>query len=131
MIQLQVIPLVQTFGHMEFILKLEQFSHLRDVAEMPESICPCHDQTMSLIRTYIDQVMSIHKHVKYLHIGCDEVFHLGECAPCLSQVGAKYRNEYFSGSFELYSRPLCKPRMHGLSPEVFAAPKRCTYTIPL
>jgi len=82
---LEVIPLVQTFGHMEFILKLEQFSHLRDVAEMPESICPCHDQTMSLIRTYIDQVMSIHKHVKYLHIGCDEVFHLGECAPCMSQ----------------------------------------------
>merc|ERR1719150_958480 len=70
---------------MEFILKLEQFSHLRDVAEMPESICPCHDQTMSLIRTYIDQVMSIHKDVKYLHIGCDEVFHLGECSQCLGK----------------------------------------------
>ena len=46
---LEVIPLVQTFGHMEFILKHGQFAHLRDSAEMPESICPCHQQTMSLI----------------------------------------------------------------------------------
>ena len=46
---LEVIPLVQTFGHMEFILKHGQFAHLRDSVEMPESICPCHQQTMSLI----------------------------------------------------------------------------------
>ena len=37
---LDVIPLVQTFGHMEFILKHELFSNLRDVAEMPESDIP-------------------------------------------------------------------------------------------
>ena len=71
---------------MEFILKLEEFSHLRDVPEMPESICPCHEQAMPLLKTYIDQVMSVHKHVKYLHIGCDEVFHLGECSQCLTKV---------------------------------------------
>ena len=52
---LEVIPLVQTFGHMEFILKHGQFAHLRDSADMPESICPCHQQTMTLIGLYIDQ----------------------------------------------------------------------------
>ena len=79
---LEVIPLIQTFGHMEFILKLGQFAHLRDNPEMPESICPCHEQTMSLLQIYIDQVMSLHKGVKQLHIGCDEVYHLGECSGC-------------------------------------------------
>ena len=52
---LEVIPLVQTFGHMEFVLKHGQFAHLRDSADMPESICPCHQQTMTLIGLYIDQ----------------------------------------------------------------------------
>merc|ERR1719228_1149328 len=56
---------------------------LRDVEEMPESICPCHNKTMDIVRDIIDQVMSIHTDAKYLHIGCDEVFHLGECQPCL------------------------------------------------
>ena len=53
---LDVIPLVQTFGHMEFILKLVRFSHLRDAPEMPESICACHEHVMTLLTDYIDQV---------------------------------------------------------------------------
>jgi len=79
---LEVIPLVQTFGHMEFILKHEEFVYLRDVTEMPESICPCHNDTMDLIKMVIDQMMAVHKNASYLHIGCDEVYHLGECQQC-------------------------------------------------
>ena len=41
---------------------------------------------MKLIGLYIDQVMALHKDVKHLHIGCDEVYHLGECAPCSGQT---------------------------------------------
>ena len=85
---LEVIPLVQTFGHMEFILKHAEFSYLRDVVEMPESICPCDNNTMGIIREIVDQVMAVHKDAKYLHIGCDEVFHLGECHQC-SNVSVK------------------------------------------
>ena len=50
---------------------------------MPESICPCHNDTMGIVREIVDQVMAVHKKAKYLHIGCDEVFHLGECSECL------------------------------------------------
>jgi hexosaminidase len=84
-LNLEVIPLVQTFGHMEFILKHGKFAHLRDSPEMPESICPCHTQTMGLISMYIDQVMALHREAKHLHIGCDEVYHLGECSDCSGQ----------------------------------------------
>jgi len=80
---LEVIPLVQTFGHLEFVLKHQEFSHLRDVAEMPESVCPCHNDTMALIRMIIDQVMVEHKGARYINIGCDEVYHLGECQECM------------------------------------------------
>ena len=53
---LDVIPLIQTFGHMEFILKHKDFSFLRDNPDMPESICACHEKAMDLIIDYIDQV---------------------------------------------------------------------------
>ena len=82
-IGLEVIPLVQTFGHLEFVLKHKEFAYLRDVAEMPESLCPCHNDTMAVVRDIIDQVMAIHRGAAMLHIGCDEVFHLGECSECL------------------------------------------------
>ena len=82
-IGLEVIPLVQTFGHLEFVLKHKEFAYLRDVAEMPESVCPCHNDTMAVVRDIVDQVMALHKGAAMLHIGCDEVFHLGECSECL------------------------------------------------
>ena len=82
-LNLEVIPLVQTFGHMEFILKLSEFKHLRDAEDMPESICSCDEQAMPLLEEYINQVMAMHPNVQYLHIGCDEVFHMGECESCV------------------------------------------------
>lgn len=30
----------------------------------------------------VDQVLSLHPNAKYLHIGCDEVYHLGLCPIC-------------------------------------------------
>ncbi len=28
------------------------------------------------------KVMSLHPNARFVHIGCDEVFHLGECREC-------------------------------------------------
>lgn len=70
---LEVIPLVQTFGHMEYVLKLERFRALRESPLDPSAICPSKAESFSLITAMIDQVMAAHRGVKNLHIGCDEV----------------------------------------------------------
>ena len=81
--QLEVIPLVQTFGHLEHVLKLEEFLPLREVPNNPFSLCPKKAESFDLIKTMIDQVMSLHQgQIKFLHIGCDEVFQLGQCDAC-------------------------------------------------
>ena len=35
-----------------------------------------------MVRDIIDQILAVHRTSRYLHIGCDEVFSLGECVEC-------------------------------------------------
>ncbi|VDM49976.1 unnamed protein product [Toxocara canis] len=73
---LKVIPLVQTFGHLEWILKLEQFAHLREAAAYPQVICFSSDEAWQLLQEMIDEVMSVHAKfgMQFFHMGADEVF---------------------------------------------------------
>ncbi|NWY45457.1 HEXDC Hexosaminidase, partial [Sylvia atricapilla] len=76
--KLEVVPLVQTFGHVEFILKHEKYQHLREVERFPNSFNPHVPDTLALLKTILSQVIEKHRHSTWIHIGADEVFHLGE-----------------------------------------------------
>lgn len=92
---LMVMPLVQTFGHLEFALKLHEFQHLREVPESPQSLCPNFNESMTFLGTMITQMVQMHLSdgttdpdglqrpaFTHLHIGCDEVYRMGECSRC-------------------------------------------------
>ncbi|XP_013912747.1 PREDICTED: hexosaminidase D isoform X2 [Thamnophis sirtalis] len=75
---LEVIPLIQTFGHMEFVLKHKEFCHLREVAMFPNTVNPHKEDSLKLVIAMIQQVMALHDDLRWFHIGCDEVYYLGE-----------------------------------------------------
>ncbi|RWS06838.1 hypothetical protein B4U79_08355 [Dinothrombium tinctorium] len=81
----EVIPLIQTFGHLEFVLKLQEFRHLREVDSIPMALCPSKNESFTFVTNMIDQIMIMHSSTRYLHIGCDEVFHMGYCEKCRNQ----------------------------------------------
>ena len=78
----EVIPLVQTFGHLEFVLKLPEWRHLREVDMYPMALCPSKNESFTLVTAMIDQMITLNPGIKYLHIGCDEVYHMGYCDKC-------------------------------------------------
>ena len=82
-INIDVVPLIQTFGHMEFVLKHEQFKHLRDVEMFPNCLRPiCADgqeqEVRRLLTEMIRQIIDTHPGLKRIHLGCDEVWSLGQ-----------------------------------------------------
>ena len=72
-----VIPLVQTFGHLEFVLKHPKFSYIREGMDNIKNLNPAHSDSFPVVKEMIDQMLSLHPNVKYLHIGCDEVYVMG------------------------------------------------------
>ncbi|GBL90718.1 Hexosaminidase D [Araneus ventricosus] len=95
--ELEVIPLIQTFGHMEFVLKLQAYQDLREVPAYPQVICPSNNGTQILLRQIIDQVIALHPQIRWLHIGSDEVYYIGECSLCQKKM-----RKYFMDKEDLF-----------------------------
>ncbi|XP_052409206.1 beta-N-acetylhexosaminidase [Carassius gibelio] len=76
--KLELIPLVQVFGHLEFVLKHEKYFKLREVETFPNSLNPQAQGSMDLVQDMLTQVMKKHPEAKWFHIGADEVRGLGE-----------------------------------------------------
>lgn len=72
---LKIIPLVQTYGHLEWLLKVKKFAHLREVSEYPQVITPCLEESYQVIFEMLDQVIRLHSDVTEFHVGCDEVYY--------------------------------------------------------
>lgn len=72
---LKIIPLVQTYGHLEWLLKVKKFAHLREVYEYPQVITPCLEESYTVLFDMIDQVIKLHDDVQEFHVGCDEVYY--------------------------------------------------------
>uniref|UniRef100_A0A673ATC9 beta-N-acetylhexosaminidase n=1 Tax=Sphaeramia orbicularis TaxID=375764 RepID=A0A673ATC9_9TELE len=75
---MEVIPLIQTFGHMEFVLKHRTMCHLREVAHCVGTLNPHKEDGVKLVMEMLRQVVELHPDLHTLHIGADEVYMLGE-----------------------------------------------------
>jgi hexosaminidase len=77
-----IIPLVQGLGHAGFILKHDEFKHLREDPEIIQSCCPLKEGTYELLFDMYSETIEATPGVKYFHIGGDEVNHMAKCPLC-------------------------------------------------
>ncbi|XP_054711416.1 hexosaminidase D-like [Uloborus diversus] len=84
--QLDVVPLVQSFGHLEFLLKHDKYYEIREAERYPNALCPSHEKSEEVILEMINQIIDSHPNSKYIHVGGDEVWHLGQCTHCKEKM---------------------------------------------
>ncbi|VDN81863.1 unnamed protein product [Brugia pahangi] len=82
---LEVIPLVQTFGHMEFVLKHSKYSIYREDIFKHDTICPSDEGSWHLITEMLTQIRIMHPNAKRIHIGADEVYTIGQDFRCINR----------------------------------------------
>lgn len=79
---MQVIPLIQTHGHLEWLLKHPAWATWRENGCHNE-LCPQVDAVRPAILAWLDEVVAIHEPgLQYLHIGGDETWNLATCPRC-------------------------------------------------
>jgi len=79
---IEVIPLQQSFGHVEYILRHYRYADLREDQKDVSQVCPLEkDLNRRLFTELFTEMASLHPS-RYFHIGGDETYLLGECDRC-------------------------------------------------
>ena len=82
---LQLAPLMQTQGHLEWVLMHEEHAGLREDGHWSE-LCPSLPESQTLLRALLDEVIERHPDSRLIHLGGDETWHLGSCPVCRARA---------------------------------------------
>lgn len=78
---IELIPKLQSLGHVDYVLKHPRYAHLRENGHAYQ-YCPRHPEVFPLWRGMAKELMACFPGHRYFHIGADETTHLGECEIC-------------------------------------------------
>lgn len=81
---IQLIPQIQAPAHMAYVLKHEEFKHLR-ADNSNYQACMCDPEAISLIQDLYQDMIDATPGVKYFHASTDEVYYAGICNKCQLQ----------------------------------------------
>jgi len=100
---IDVIPLQQSFGHVEYILRHYRYKGLREDQQDYSQVCPLEeDKDKSLFTDLFTELASTHTS-KYIHIGGDETYLLGHCEKCSRKAALEGKSKLYID----YIRMLC------------------------
>ena len=92
---IQWIPLIQTFGHLEYLSRIKGTQVLFENPEYPQQICPLKKQARKYIEDLLEIICEFHGASRYIHTGQDETHQLGFCPECKKAVEEKEKIEFY------------------------------------
>jgi len=100
---IDVIPLQQSFGHVEYILRHEKYASLREDQKDYSQVCPLETAGDSALFTSLyTELISTHTS-KYIHIGGDETYLLGHDKKCKLKAEQEGKSRLYTD----YIKMLC------------------------
>jgi len=100
---IDVIPLQQSFGHVEYILRNEQYKDLREDQKDYSQVCPLQTTQDSLLFSDLYKELASTHTSKFIHIGGDETYLLGHDDRCRKKVAEVGKSRLYID----YIRMLC------------------------
>ncbi|MDQ1329632.1 MAG: Beta-N-acetylhexosaminidase, partial [Candidatus Poribacteria bacterium] len=79
---IQCIPLQQSLGHLNYLLKHDEYSHIREEDEQKDQMCPTNEDSFRIFTELAEEILAYFPDSRFMHIGADETRHLGVCPRC-------------------------------------------------
>jgi hexosaminidase len=91
----QIIPLVQCLGHMEFALKHAEYAHLREGPKHFDVLNPLAEGARELVAQLVRDVVAATPGVTHFHLGGDEAWALGKHPDTKAWIDAKGKGDLY------------------------------------
>ncbi len=87
------IPLLQCLGHCEYVLSRPEYAAMADTPGNLAPYCPSNPQVQEFLERLLNEYMELFADSRFIHLGCDEVWHLGDQCPACKKVIAESGKE--------------------------------------
>src|SRR5665647_229674 len=101
---IDVIPLQQSFGHVEYILRNERYKNLREDQKDYSQVCPLETEGDNALFTDLYTELASTHTSKYIHIGGDETYLLGHDEKCRLKAAQEGKSKLYTD----YIKMLCE-----------------------
>lgn len=91
------IPLLQSLGHLNYVLKHDEYAAFREEDCDREQLCPSNEQSFQLFTELAEDILSLFGEIKFMHIGGDETRHLGCCPRCREKMEKTSKGALYAG----------------------------------
>ena len=113
---LEPIPLLQTIGHCEYVLKNERYKPLAEVPDRIDQYCPRNPEVTAFLKKWVNEYLELFGPVRYFHLGADEAYTLGECPRCRAYAAEHSLSELYIDHINAVSGPLIEK---GIRPAIW------------
>jgi hypothetical protein len=97
---LEPVPLLQTIGHAEYVLRNKKYFSYREDPSRYDCYATCKPEVKIFLKKWINEYLDLFGEIKYFHLGGDEAYVFAtspECASKVKQIGeGKLYAEYIS-----------------------------------
>ena len=111
------IPLFQTIGHAEYVLKHPAYAHLKELPDKIDQYCPRNPDLMPFLHHWIEEYLDLFGPIKYFHIGADEAYEIGDCPQCRSYAKEHSISQLYIDHVNRVIEPLLQK---GITPALWA-----------
>ncbi|OBX26071.1 N-acetyl-beta-hexosaminidase [Gelidibacter algens] len=94
-LDIKVIPLQQTLGHVEYILRNPRYSNLKEDRKDISQLCPMEVLENKALFTDLFTDLAAMHNSNYIHIGGDETYLLGHDEKCKAKVEKEGKSKLF------------------------------------
>ena len=79
---IEVIPLQQCLGHLEYLMGWDRYRRFAEKPAYPSTLCLSNPDGKKLVREMLRQILTAHPASRFVHLGMDEARGLASCPKC-------------------------------------------------